>query len=200
MDLLANSAKSASTRKSPTIPAETPQDDLPLPTTVVAQSEVERDLANPYRSGQTRAPSATRWPAPSMAGASSPNLDVAHMRTRTVVPATDAKVLACEGPLAIVPGGTCARVPVMLGPFVVTDVFAPGGCGDQLFVSTGSDGSQGWIMFNAAVMTLSLHGMQLVVQPDEKLYVGARAEKGVLRSDALRCTVTLSGWRPDALE
>jgi hypothetical protein len=200
VDLLASSAKSAGTRKVPASSPETPE-DLPSATTVVTQAEVQHDLVNPYRTGQARAPSVmARWPATTPAGASSPNLDVAHMRTRTVVPATDAKALACEGPLAIVPGGTCARVPVVLGPFVVTDVFAPGGCGDQLFVSTDSEGSHGWTMFNAAVGALSLHGMQLVVHPDERLYVGARAEKGVLRSDALRCTVTLSGWRPDELE
>jgi hypothetical protein len=88
----------------------------------------------------------------------------------------------------------------MLGPFVVTDLFAPGGCGDQLFVSSDSTSASGWMTFNAAIMALSLHGMQLVVQSDEKLYVGARSEKGPLRSDGLRCTVTVSGWRPDALE
>jgi hypothetical protein len=198
VDLLASSAKSASTRKVPV----TPEDDGPPATTVVTKAEAEHDLINPYRTGQPRASSVMApWPTRPTAAASIPNLDVAHMRTSTVVPATDAKALACEGPLAIVPGGTCARVPVMLGPFVVTDVFAPGGCGDQLFVSTGnSEGAHGWTMFNAAVGALSIHGMQLVVQSDERLYVGARTEKGLLRSDALRCTVTLSGWRPDALE
>ncbi|HEY3819804.1 MAG TPA: hypothetical protein VGL81_21710 [Polyangiaceae bacterium] len=203
VDLLAKSAKSSETRKRATAAQDSSDGQPPKSNDVALADRGDHDLANPYRTarGPDPAPPA-RWPAVAGVPASppAPSSDVAHMRTRTFVPATDSKAVACEGPLGIVPGGTCARVPVMLGPFVVTDLFAPGGCGDQLFVSSDSTSASGWMTFNAAIMALSLHGMQLVVQSDEKLYVGARSEKGPLRSDGLRCTVTVSGWRPDALE
>ncbi len=126
-----------------------------------------------------------------------PGEDFRRIRTSTVVPAADSKGAACDGPLAAAKGGTCAKVAVFPGPFVLTDLYAPGGCGDELFVYSDADSSRSWTILNGANQSMSLHGAQLVVAREEKLYVGARTEKGALRGDALRCSITFSGWRPE---
>jgi hypothetical protein len=139
----------------------------------------------------TRAPEAPRpaTPAPE---------DALHLRTRTIVPAIDESAVkaACEGPLAMAKGGLCSRVRVLAGPFVVTDLYAPSGCSNELFAYAGSATEKHrWIVVNPASTALSVHGARLFVRPEDELYVGSRSEKGPLRSD-VQCSITLSGWKP----
>jgi len=121
-----------------------------------------------------------------------------RLRTRSVAPFADGKKVDCNGPLAVARGGGgCSRVSVFTGPFVVTDLYAPGGCGDDLFVAVDGLDSSGWFIFNTAFQSLNMHGVELVVSSGEKLYVGARTDKGSLRNEPLRCSITLSGWGPE---
>ena len=187
VDLLASAAKNRDTRKRPAA------SESAEARAAATDSSADAGRRDPH-------PEAVPLPAarfPTVG--TTPDFDVARMRTRTVAPASDARSVACEGPLAVTRAGVaCTRVPALIGPFVITDLYAPGGCGDDLFVSADSADSHGWLVFHAATAILNMHGARLVVQPDEKLYVGARTDKGPLRSDILRCSITLTGSIPDS--
>ena len=163
------------------------------PATVPPPSPAPGDDTTPPEGGS--APAAAKSEPVRGASARASSLDYSRIRTRTITPATDAKAAACAGPG--VTGHACTRVPVFIGPFVVTDLYAPGGCSDELFVYADNDDGRGWVVFAGAGGTLSLQGGQLVVPADEKLYVGVRNQKGTLRRDAPRCSVTFSGWKPE---
>jgi hypothetical protein len=147
------------------------------------------------------APATAAWRPPTEPPRTSvlvvPTVDYKRIDTRTIVPATDTKSVACDGPSTPLRGGACARVSILVGPFVLTDLYAPGTCADEIFAYADHETSRGWFIFNPATQSLNMHGVELVVGPEEKLYVGVRTDKGPLRSDPLRCSITLSGWTPE---
>jgi hypothetical protein len=186
VDLLARSAKGADHTKRGRSARATADDQVGA--SAVATETTTR-LATADDSRATMVASAPRheWS----------NADFTRMRTKTLAPATDGKGMECNGPLAVARWGACTRIAALAGPFVVTDLYSPGGCGDDLFVYVDGQDSSSWIVLNAGTQSLNMHGVQLVVGRTEKLYVGARTDKGPLRNDSLRCSVMLSGWGPE---
>jgi hypothetical protein len=187
VDLLAKSAKASERVKQ--VSSKKAMTDDSARASEVAAERVERLATRAESKGGFVAPPPRHdWSAVSFP----------RMRTRSVAPFADGKKVDCNGPLAVARGGGgCSRVSVLTGPFVVTDLYAPGGCGDDLFVAVDGLESSGWVIFNTAFQSLNMHGVELVVSSGESLYVGARTEKASLRSEPLRCSVTLSGWGPE---
>jgi hypothetical protein len=194
VDLLADGSKAKhEPEKSQTRPMKA-ADAAPIANEASRSAPKDRRLEDALEP-EGESPAAAKSPDSNRGGGAlrASSTDYTRIRTRTVVPSMDAKAIACS-PMG---GPACARVPVFIGPFVVTDLYAPGGCGDELFVYADKDDSRGWIISASTGGGLNLQGGQLVVPADEKLYVGARSQKASLRHDPSKCAVTFSGWRPD---
>lgn len=135
--------------------------------------------------------------SPSKAGASrpQPNLDIESLRTGMARPASDPKASACDA-TAPAQGDSkqCKTVRVFLGPLVVTNVFASGGCPDELFVMAGRSERPHWVLRALPSAPLNVAG-QFVVEEGEELFVFARSAGTSLEDDA-RCSVVWSGFRP----
>jgi hypothetical protein len=114
------------------------------------------------------------------------------LRTGTVMVGGNKKAESCTA-LAQTPAGAvgdaqCVRA--FLGPIVVTDLHAPGGCGNELVIGAGDPQLPRWFVVIPSGMSTSIHGGALVVPEEEGLWLAARG--GKMRSDAA-CSVTWAG-------
>lgn len=86
------------------------------------------------------------------------------------------------------------------GPFVVTDLRAGAGCGDDLFVAAGRSTTPRWaiLLRSSDPRGSPIHGARLAVKEGEFLFVGAQAASPAKVSADPRCSVLWSGFRPYA--
>jgi hypothetical protein len=124
-----------------------------------------------------------------------PNMVAEELRAGTVRPATDARAGSCGGLFGADP--KCGRVQVFVGPLVVTNAYASGGCPDELFLTAGRPDKPHWMLFNPAGASMNVSG-QFIVDAGEELFAGVRASAATPKDD-VRCTVTWSGFRPLSL-
>lgn len=113
-----------------------------------------------------------------------------HVRTGMATPATDARALACEtGPLATDPA-RCRKVLAISGPAIVTNLYAAGGCPDELFALAGPAAKPHWFIGALPAAQLNVSG-KLALDEGEELFVGVRAVKDAPKTDP-RCTIVWS--------
>jgi hypothetical protein len=130
----------------------------------------------------------------SPAGLSQPPQREPTVLTGMVRPASDAIATPCDlGPMAS-DAGKCKKARALIGPLVVTNIYASGGCPDELFVWAGPAAKPHWIIANLQNATLNVTGA-LKVDENEELVIGARASGSVPKSDP-KCAVVWSGSRP----
>ncbi len=116
--------------------------------------------------------------------------EIDNLRAGMVNPATENQLLPCDTTMA--DAKTCGRVRVLLGPFVLTNLYTSGGCGRDLFV-TSSDSKVYWTMLAPSGDRLNVSG-RFPVEEGQTLYIGARGNTPT--KDELRCAVVWSGFRP----
>jgi hypothetical protein len=117
------------------------------------------------------------------------------VRTGLARPAIDPKTTACDaGPLAADPT-RCKKVRAVVGPVTLTNLYAGGGCPDELFVLAGHADNPHWFISAQPNAPLNIVG-QFALDDGEELFVGVRSVKDAPKSDA-RCAVVWSGVRPE---
>lgn len=114
------------------------------------------------------------------------------VRTGTARPATASRSMACSSDVA------CRQTRVFLGPFTVTNLYAGGGCPDELFVLAGQADNPHWTLAVPPNATLSMSG-KFALDEGEGLFVGVRSSKGAPQSDP-HCAILWSGVRVESEE
>lgn len=113
-----------------------------------------------------------------------------RLRTYTVPGGLDERAADCgPGPLAT-GAQVCKRTRVGIGPMIVTNIYASGGCPDELFVASGQRPQ--WFVMAPASGPMNVSG-KLVVDEGEELFVGVRSGRDGPKAD-VRCAVTWSGY------
>jgi hypothetical protein len=116
--------------------------------------------------------------------------EIDNLRAGMVNPAADAHALPCDP--AMSDAKTCGRVRVLLGPFVLTNLYTSGGCSEDLFV-TSADSKAMWTMLANAGDRMNMMG-HFPIDEGQWLYVGAKGNAPA--KNDLRCAVVWSGFRP----
>jgi hypothetical protein len=121
-----------------------------------------------------------------------PNVVVEALRAGTERPAVDPRVTPCGGVL----GGDakCGRVRVFVGPLVITNAYASGGCSDELFLLAGRLEKPHWILLNPSGAAMNVSG-QFILEDGEELFAGYRTTNAAAKDD-VKCAITWSGFRP----
>lgn len=130
-------------------------------------------------------PSAQPHPPP-------PNVVIEELRAGTERVAANARVATCGGIFGSDP--KCGRVRVFIGPLVVTNAYASGGCPDELFLSAGRIEKPHWILVNPPGAAMNVAG-QFILEDGEELFAGVRATAAAPKDD-VKCSITWSGFRP----
>ncbi|MBX3219136.1 MAG: hypothetical protein KF795_01375 [Labilithrix sp.] len=146
--------------------------------------------AQPEPKALARAPESAVETAAAATEAHRPDL----VRTGMAKPATDPRATACEtGPL----GGDesrCRRVRAIVGPFTVTNLYASGGCPDEVFAFAGRAENPHWFIGALPNAPINVNG-SFAVEDGEALFVGVRATgKDPPKADS-KCTIVWSGVR-----
>lgn len=119
------------------------------------------------------------------------------VRTGMARPSVDPRAVACDlGPFAV--EQPCKKVRAVIGPLTVTNLYASGGCPDELFAYAGRADDPHWFVSNLPNATLNVTG-QFALDDGEELFIGARA-KDISPATDMRCAVVWSGLRPDGAE
>jgi hypothetical protein len=117
--------------------------------------------------------------------------EIDNLRAGMVNPVADARSVPCDPSMS--DAKTCGRVPVLVGPFVVTNLYTSGGCSEDLFV-TSADSKAQWTMLAVAGDRMNVSG-RFPVEEGQSLYVGAKGNAPA--KNDLRCAVVWSGFRPE---
>lgn len=152
-----------------------------------ASSEANNSSGPASRSGGSASVAAAVAPA-----LPPPNAIVEELRAGTERPATDARLATCGGIFMSDP--KCGRVRVFVGPLVVTNAYASGGCPDELFLTAGRLEKPHWLLLNVAGASMNVSG-QFILEDGEELFAGVRAT-GATPKDDVKCAITWSGFRP----
>lgn len=113
-------------------------------------------------------------------------------RTGMIVPAVEDHASPCSGGDA---DARCRRVRALEGPFVITNIFASGGCPDELAIFAASNATHPkWTLLAPAKVQVNVAG-HFVVEEGDYLYASARTTLDFTK-DA-RCAIVWSGYRPN---
>lgn len=161
---------------------------LAILTTKPLVPDPEQSGYEAFVAAQQRAPAAKA--ASSNAGARAEAAPEIEVQSGMTMPAYDESASICSTSPA---DATCRRVHVLEGPFVVTNVFASGGCADQLFVYAASTtaAKAHWKLLAPPNERLNVAG-EFIVDAGEGLYAGVRAAAMPWKNDE-RCTIVWSG-------
>jgi hypothetical protein len=121
-----------------------------------------------------------------------PDVVLEALRAGTERPALDPRATACGGVFST--DAKCGRVRVFVGPLVVTNAYASGGCTDELFLLAGRLEKPHWILLNPAGAPMNVSG-QFILEDGEELFAGYRSTNATPKDD-VRCGITWSGFRP----
>ncbi len=135
----------------------------------------------------------SRPEAPPAAVASAPTAarsEIDSLRAGMVNATSQAPLLPCDPSMA--DARSCGRVRVLLGPFIVTNLYSSGGCQEELFVMS-ADAKPQWTMLVVPGDRLNVSG-RFPIEDGQTLYIGLRGN-GSAKPDA-RCGVVWSGYRP----
>ncbi|AKU95096.1 hypothetical protein AKJ09_01760 [Labilithrix luteola] len=119
-------------------------------------------------------------------------VDAHAFRTGMIVPAFEERASPCSSADA---DARCRRARALEGPFVITNVFASGGCPDELAIFAASNATHPkWMLLAPAKEHLNVAG-HFVVEEGDFLYASARTTLD-FNKDA-RCAIVWSGYRPN---
>jgi hypothetical protein len=122
-----------------------------------------------------------------------PSDSAENLRSGVSAAGADPRAMPCgEGPIA---GDValCKKVRLAVGPLVVTNVYASGGCPDELFVMAGTSDRPQWVLLAPSSGLMNVSG-RFVVDDGIELVAGTRSGEGGPRAD-VRCMITWAGYR-----
>jgi hypothetical protein len=164
--------------------------------TVLAILEGKTDLSAPESpatpaakaAGQVKAAAKIDQAPPIARTIARPEID--NLRAGMINLTTESQMLPCDPSMS--DAKTCGRVRVLLGPFVLTNVYTSGGCSEDLFI-TSADSKAQWTMLAVAGDRMNVTG-HFPVEEGQSLYVGAKGNAPA--KNDLHCAIVWSGFRP----